>query len=84
VAFIDAIIPILLFCVLSGLSMDYEVFLLSRIREEWLQSEDNRAAVASGSEKTAGVITSAAASSVSRPGHSHSRVWSPRRKSVSV
>jgi RND superfamily putative drug exporter len=60
VAFIDAIIPILLFCVLFGLSMDYEVFLLSRIREEWLQSEDNRAAVASGLEKTAGVITSAA------------------------
>ena len=60
VAFIDAIIPILLFCVLFGLSMDYEVFLLSRIREEWLQSKDNRAAVASGLEKTAGVITSAA------------------------
>ena len=48
VAFIDAIIPILLFCVLFGLSMDYEVFLLSRIREEWLQTKDNRAAVASG------------------------------------
>ena len=60
VAFIDAIIPILLFCVLFGLSMDYEVFLLSRIREEWLQTKDNRAAVASGLEKTAGVITSAA------------------------
>ena len=60
VAFIDAIIPILLFCVLFGLSMDYEVFLRSRIREEWLQSNDNRAAVASGLEKTAGVITSAA------------------------
>ncbi|HEY5355376.1 MAG TPA: MMPL family transporter [Streptosporangiaceae bacterium] len=60
VPFIDAIIPILLFCVLFGLSMDYEVFLLSRIREEWLQAKDNRAAVASGLEKTAGVITSAA------------------------
>jgi putative drug exporter of the RND superfamily len=60
VAFIDAIIPILLFCVLFGLSMDYEVFLLSRIHEEWLQSKDNRAAVASGLEKTAGVISSAA------------------------
>src|ERR1700733_840309 len=40
--------------------MDYEVFLLSRIREEGLQPKDNRAAVASGLEKTAGVITSAA------------------------
>jgi RND superfamily putative drug exporter len=44
VEFIDAIIPILLFCVLFGLSMDYEVFLLSRIREEWLESKDNRTA----------------------------------------
>jgi putative drug exporter of the RND superfamily len=60
VAFIDAIIPILLFCILFGLSMDYEVFLLSRVREEWLQTKDNRIAVASGLEKTAGVITSAA------------------------
>jgi RND superfamily putative drug exporter len=60
VDFIDAIIPILLFCVLFGLSMDYEVFLLSRIREEWLNGRDNRAAVAAGLEKTAGVITSAA------------------------
>lgn len=60
VSFIDAIIPILLFCVLFGLSMDYEVFLLSRIREEWLQTKDNRFAIASGLEKTAGVITSAA------------------------
>jgi RND superfamily putative drug exporter len=60
VEFIDAIIPILLFCVLFGLSMDYEVFLLSRIREEWLRTGDNQAAVARGLEKTAGVITSAA------------------------
>lgn len=59
VEFIDAIIPILLFCVLFGLSMDYEVFLLSRVREEWLHTHDNRAAVARGLEKTAGVITSA-------------------------
>jgi RND superfamily putative drug exporter len=60
VEFIDAIIPILLFCILFGLSMDYEVFLLSRIREEWLRTGDNQAAVARGLEKTAGVITSAA------------------------
>src|SRR5262249_11489764 len=36
--FIDSTIPILLFCILFGLSMDYEVFLLSRIREEWLRT----------------------------------------------
>jgi RND superfamily putative drug exporter len=40
--------------------MDYQVFLLSRIREEWLRTGDNQAAVARGLEKTAGVITSAA------------------------
>ena len=38
--FIDSTIPILLFCVLFGLSMDYEVFLLSRIREEWLKHKE--------------------------------------------
>jgi uncharacterized membrane protein YdfJ with MMPL/SSD domain len=58
--FIDSTIPILLFCVLFGLSMDYEVFLLSRIREEWLKTKDNRYAVARGLEKTGGVITNAA------------------------
>jgi RND superfamily putative drug exporter len=57
---IDSTIPILLFCVLFGLSMDYEVFLLSRIREEWLRTRDNRYAVARGLEKTGGVITNAA------------------------
>ena len=58
--FIDSTIPILLFCILFGLSMDYEVFLLSRIREEWLKTKDNRYAVARGLEKTGGVITNAA------------------------
>ena len=58
--FIDSTIPILLFCVLFGLSMDYEVFLLSRIREEWLKTKNNRYAVARGLEKTGGVITNAA------------------------
>jgi putative drug exporter of the RND superfamily len=58
--FIDSLIPILLFCVLFGLSMDYEVFLLSRIREEWLRTGDNTKAVALGLEKTGGVITNAA------------------------
>jgi RND superfamily putative drug exporter len=60
VPFIDVITPILLFCVLFGLSMDYEVFLLSRMREEWLHTYHNEYAVARGLEKTAGVITSAA------------------------
>jgi putative drug exporter of the RND superfamily len=58
--FIDSLIPILLFCVLFGLSMDYEVFLLSRIREEWLRTGDNTRSVALGLEKTGGVITNAA------------------------
>ncbi len=58
--FIDRFIPILLFCVLFGLSMDYEVFLLSRMREEWQHTSNNRLAVARGLEKTGGVITSAA------------------------
>jgi putative drug exporter of the RND superfamily len=58
--FIDSTLPILLFCILFGLSMDYEVFLLSRIREEWLRTGDNRLAVAYGIEKTGGVITNAA------------------------
>lgn len=58
--FIDRFIPILLFCVLFGLSMDYEVFLLTRMREEWQHTGNNRQAVARGLEKTGGVITSAA------------------------
>ncbi|GCE32131.1 hypothetical protein KDA_76150 [Dictyobacter alpinus] len=58
--FIDRFIPILLFCILFGLSMDYEVFLLTRVREEWLRTGDNQASVALGLEKTGGVITNAA------------------------
>jgi putative drug exporter of the RND superfamily len=58
--FLDNTIPIILFCVVFGLSMDYEVFLLSRIREEWLRTHDNRQAVARGLAKTGGVITNAA------------------------
>ncbi|HXR66612.1 MAG TPA: MMPL family transporter, partial [Ktedonobacteraceae bacterium] len=59
-SFIDSPVPVLLFCTLFGLSMDYEVFLLSRIREEWLHTGDNTQAVALGLEKTAGTITNAA------------------------
>jgi len=58
--FVDSLIPILLFCILFGLSMDYEVFLLSRIREEWMRTRNNTLAVARGLEKTGSVITNAA------------------------
>ncbi|MFL6220268.1 MAG: MMPL family transporter, partial [Actinomycetes bacterium] len=57
---IDGWIPIFLFALLFGLSMDYEVFLLSRIREEYLRTGDNQLAVARGLESTARTITSAA------------------------
>jgi RND superfamily putative drug exporter len=57
---IVAFVPLMMFAILFGLSMDYEVFLLSRIREEYLASGDNREAVALGLAKTARVITSAA------------------------
>ena len=53
--------PIIMFSVLFGLSMDYEVLLLSRVQEAYRRSGDNRAAVAEGLSKTAGVITGAAA-----------------------
>jgi uncharacterized membrane protein YdfJ with MMPL/SSD domain len=46
--------------VISGLSMDYEVFLLSRIRERYEQTSDNTASVASGLQRTGGLITSLA------------------------
>lgn len=58
---IQSFIPMLLFAVLFGLSMDYEVFLLSRIREEYVRSGDNTTAVADGLAATARVITAAAA-----------------------
>jgi uncharacterized membrane protein YdfJ with MMPL/SSD domain len=52
--------PILMFAIMFGLSMDYEVFLLSRIRERYDVTGDNTAAIASGLQRTGGVITSAA------------------------
>ena len=58
---IDPWIPVALFVVLFGLSMDYEVFLLSRIREEWLRTKDNSLAVADGLAVTGRIITAAAA-----------------------
>ena len=58
---IEAWVPMMMFAVLFGLSMDYEVFLLSRVREEYLRTGDNRQAVADGLARTARVITAAAA-----------------------
>ena len=53
--------PVMMFAILFGLSMDYEVFLISRIREEYLKDRNTRRAVADGLAKTARVITAAAA-----------------------
>jgi RND superfamily putative drug exporter len=59
--FVEATLPILMFCTIFGVSMDYEVFLLSRIREAYEYGESNAASVAKGLMATAGIITSAAA-----------------------
>jgi RND superfamily putative drug exporter len=58
---VPSFIPMMMFAILFGLSMDYEVFLLSRIREEYERTRDNGLAVADGLAKTARVITAAAA-----------------------
>ena len=57
---ISPTIPVLMFAIMFGLSMDYEVFLISRIRERYVATGDNAAAIASGLQRTGGVITSAA------------------------
>ena len=59
--FIEASLPIVMFCVLFGLSMDYEVFLLSRVREAYDDGMSNTESVASGLERSGRLITSAAA-----------------------
>jgi putative drug exporter of the RND superfamily len=58
---IEAWVPMLLFTILFGLSMDYEIFLLSRIREDYVKNHNNGLAVANGLASTARVITAAAA-----------------------
>ena len=58
--YLDATQPILMLGILFGLSMDYEVFLLSRIREEWDRTGDNTTAVATGLQRSGRIITSAA------------------------
>src|SRR5262249_17854176 len=58
---IEPTLPVLLFCALFGLSMDYEVLLLSRMHEEYLTTRDNTHAVAEGLERSGRLITGAAA-----------------------
>ena len=58
--FVETTQPVILFCVLFGLSMDYEVFLLSRMRESWEATRDNPTAVAHGLERSGRIVTSAA------------------------
>jgi putative drug exporter of the RND superfamily len=58
---IEPFVPMMLFAIVFGLSMDYEVFLLSRVREEWDRTGDSRTSVADGLASTARVITAAAA-----------------------
>jgi RND superfamily putative drug exporter len=58
--FIEPTLPIIMFCTLFGLSMDYEVFLLSRIKEHYDQTKDNIASVAIGLQRSGKIITSAA------------------------
>jgi putative drug exporter of the RND superfamily len=58
---LPSFIPVLMFAVLFGLSMDYEVFLLTRIREQWLRTADNSGSVTGGLAATARVVTAAAA-----------------------
>jgi RND superfamily putative drug exporter len=57
---IEAWIPIFLFAMLFGLSMDYEVFLVTRMRETWDETKDNERAVAEGLERTGRIVTAAA------------------------
>jgi RND superfamily putative drug exporter len=58
---IPAFVPMLMFAIIFGLSMDYEVFLLSRVHEAWMQTKDSHRSVAIGIGSTARVITTAAA-----------------------
>ncbi|TFV87377.1 MMPL family transporter [Blastococcus sp. CT_GayMR16] len=58
--FVEATQPILVLAIIFGLSMDYEVFLMSRIREQYDLTGDNTTAVATGLQRTGGIITSAA------------------------
>ncbi|HEV8638189.1 MAG TPA: MMPL family transporter [Chloroflexota bacterium] len=58
--YVEATLPIIMFCLLFGLSMDYEVFLLARVKEEWDRGASNAASVAAGLASSGRVITNAA------------------------
>jgi uncharacterized membrane protein YdfJ with MMPL/SSD domain len=58
--FVEASLPVVMFSLLFGLSMDYEVFLLSRMREVWDETGDNRLAVSTGLARSGRIITGAA------------------------
>ena len=58
--YVEASLPIIMFCILFGLSMDYEVFLLSRVRETYVETGDNRESVAVGLQRSGRIITGAA------------------------
>jgi RND superfamily putative drug exporter len=60
VGYLDLLLPVVLFCVLFGLSMDYEVFLLTRIKEAYYNGKSNAESVIEGLTRTGGIITSAA------------------------
>jgi RND superfamily putative drug exporter len=57
---IDAFVPVIFFAILFGLSMDYQVFLVTRMHEEWLLTGDNARSVRVGQADTGGIITAAA------------------------
>jgi RND superfamily putative drug exporter len=57
---VDAFVPVILFAILFGLSMDYQVFLVSRMHEEWIHTGDNKLSVRVGQAETGRVITAAA------------------------
>jgi RND superfamily putative drug exporter len=57
---IEAWAPVMFFAILFGLSMDYQVFLVSRMHEEWVHTRDNRRAIRIGQAETGGIITAAA------------------------
>ncbi len=60
IGYVSIVLPVTIFCVVFGISMDYEVFLISRIKEEYERTGDNERSTAAGLTKTGGLITSAA------------------------
>ena len=58
--YVETTLPVILFCVLFGLSMDYEVFLLTRMKEAWMRTGDNTEAVAQGLDRSGRIVSSAA------------------------